>query len=254
MCFDARTFTLCRAAKLLHTTPQFTLDPLFSSDPGGARVQIAQSVWIDGVATSQAGAERVPYWLNGMVPLHTLLRNADPSSAETHATAASTSRYLAHILAAQDPSTGWLGPNVTGGDVFWSRFYLLMALQQGAEGSVDAVESQTLVSAMLRHVHATAVKMDAVGWNRSNWTSPGTISKIRLQDYLTTLQWLMEVAPSTEQPFLEGHSQMVQQVVRPFLFFSLSSPFRPLSCSTRGGRSHQVLLRRTYRCAVSSSD
>ena len=64
----------------------------------------------------------MPYWLNGMVPLHTLLNNAEPGSAEAKSTGASTARYINQILAEQDPVTGWLGPNVTGGDEFWSRY------------------------------------------------------------------------------------------------------------------------------------
>ena len=84
---------------------------------------MAQSLWIGGhtAAVEVGGGERVPYWLNGMVPLHTLLANADPTGAapETAATGASTARYIDHILSQQDPATGWLGPNVTVGDVFW---------------------------------------------------------------------------------------------------------------------------------------
>ena len=70
--------------------------------------QISKSAWMPNGNGTVPGleapsTERVPYWLNGMVPLHTLLSNSDPSSPEAVGIGASTKRYIFHILANQDP-------------------------------------------------------------------------------------------------------------------------------------------------------
>ena len=71
--------------------------------------QVAESVWIGHKYPTFAGGERATYWLNGQLPLHHLLANADPNSPEATRTGEGVERYMDYILSHQDPS-GWLGP------------------------------------------------------------------------------------------------------------------------------------------------
>ena len=183
--------------------------------------QVSKSLWTSphGNATVPGlrapSTERVPYWLNGMVPLHALLHNANASSPEAISTGASCSKYIAYILDNQNPESGWLGPNKTGHeDVFWPRYYLLMALRLRAESAKSSHDRATLIRAMLRHVHASDAKMAAQNWPSPKFHSPGGISKIRVQDYLSSLVWLLAHAPASERSFLAAHAATVLTVYR----------------------------------------
>lgn len=126
--------------------------------------QVSESVWIGGNYQQSAGGERATYWLNGHVPLHHLLANVDNTSSEAIRTGASVSKYVDYIVTHQDAS-GWLGlgANDTSGQLYWARYYLLFALALRAEAS-PLLEKEKLVQVMLRHVHASATKMEAEGW------------------------------------------------------------------------------------------
>jgi hypothetical protein len=187
--------------------------------------QVSKSMWMpNGNGTvpglrSGPSTERVPYWLNGMVPLHTLLNNAAPNSPEALSTGTSTKRFISHILASQDPVTGWLGPNETQPekyDIFWPRYYMLHALRLAAESAdPDSNEHGMLVQAVVKHVHASSVKMAAMNWSSPTARLPQAgISKLRVQDYLASLIWLLEHAPANEQAFLTAHANTILTVYK----------------------------------------
>jgi hypothetical protein len=90
--------------------------------------------------------ERAPYWLNGIVPLAYLLKNAGVSAPQRYAgiykvadnstlEGASdpvsiidqSNKYVEYILAHQDPTTGWLGPNDNNkdGNIYVSKRHAL---------------------------------------------------------------------------------------------------------------------------------
>lgn len=101
---------------------------------------IQNSIWIGG--NGDGGLhERAPYWLNGIVPLAYLLKNAGVSTPQRYAgiykvainstmEGASdpvsimdqSNKYVEYILAHQDSTTGWLGPddNEKDGNIYVS--------------------------------------------------------------------------------------------------------------------------------------
>ena len=150
--------------------------------------------------------------LNGQLPLHHLLANADPTSAEAKRTGAGVSRYIDYILAHQQPD-GWLGTNATDPishapplDVrLWARYYLLYTLALRAESTTNATLRAQSIDAMLRHTHAAATRMGTQNW----YNSGNAWGTFRVQEYLNVLQWLIEHAPVAEHPFLSAHAANV---------------------------------------------
>lgn len=165
--------------------------------------QVSESVWIGHRYQQFAGGERATYWLNGQVPLHHLLSNANSQSPEALRTGASVNKYMGYIVDHQDAG-GWLGPgaNSSGHGLFWARYYLLYAFANRAEATLNATLRTESINVMLRHVHATARMMTASGW----YTKDGGWGTWRMQEYLLVLQWLVENAPASEIPFLMQHA------------------------------------------------
>lgn len=90
------------------------------------------------------------------MPLHHLLANANPASAEAKRTGNSVARYIDYIVEHQDKS-GWLGPgaNTTGAGLFWARYYLLYVFAMRAESTTNSTLRAESIEVMLRHVHAS---------------------------------------------------------------------------------------------------
>jgi hypothetical protein len=167
--------------------------------------QVSESVWIGHRYATFAGGERATYWLNGQVPLHHLLANADPTSPEALRTGASVRKYMSYIVAHQDPS-GWLGPGANSSKsapLLWARYYLLYAFAHRAEATHNLTLRNESIGVMLRHVHASARTMVASGF----YDAPdGGWSMWRMHEYLLVLQWLLENAPPEETAFLMEHA------------------------------------------------
>ena len=72
---------------------------------------INQSKWFGGPKAQSASGQWATYWLNGNVPLVSLLRNADAISDLKHDLGAITDRYIQYIMTAQNSTTGQLGPD-----------------------------------------------------------------------------------------------------------------------------------------------
>ena len=80
---------------------------------------INNSVWVGGSQADPGGLnERVPYWLNGAVPLAVL--------SENQTLQVKVAEYIDFILSHQQ-SNGWLGPTDACCQ-FWPSFPLIMAL------------------------------------------------------------------------------------------------------------------------------
>ncbi len=133
---------------------------------------IKESAWFGGKAE---GWERVPYWLDGLVPLAYLLD--DP------ALKAKVRRSVDYILEHQQPD-GWLGPI---GDAqkhrpydVWPLFPLFKALTQYQEATGDP----RVIPALLKCCR----KIEAVisGEPMYSW------AKFRVADLAVTLDWLHE--------------------------------------------------------------
>ncbi|MDG3004578.1 beta-L-arabinofuranosidase domain-containing protein [Paludisphaera mucosa] len=140
---------------------------------------IRDSAWIGGKAE---GWERVPYWLDGIVPLAYLLD--DP------ALKAKAKRYVDYILDHQQPD-GWLGPigdaqKHTPYDV-WPLFPLYKALLQYEQATGDP----RVIPALVR----CARKIDQV----VDETPIYEWAKVRAADYAVALYALYD---RTKEPFL----------------------------------------------------
>jgi hypothetical protein len=132
---------------------------------------IKQSAWIGGKAE---GWERVPYWLDGVVPLAYLL--------DDDVLKGKVKRYVDYILDHQQ-ADGWLGPVGDGKHPAydpWPLFVLFKALTQYHEATGDP----RVIPAMRRCVR----RVDEV-ITRSPLTSWG---KFRTADLIVSLDWLYE--------------------------------------------------------------
>ena len=140
---------------------------------------IKDSAWFGGKAE---GWERVPYWLDGLVPLAYLLDDA--------ALKAKVKRAIDYILDHQQPD-GWLGPV---GDLqkhkpydVWPLFPLLKALTQYQEATGDP----RVIPAMLkccRKIDAVISREPMYSWAR-----------FRVADLAVPLYWLYD---RTNEPWL----------------------------------------------------
>src|SRR4051794_40923471 len=133
---------------------------------------IKESAWIGGKAE---GWERVPYWLDGIVPLAYLLD--DPSLR------AKARRFVDDILEHQQPD-GWLGPvgDTAGHKPYdpWPLFPLLKALTQFQEATGDP----RIVPALMRCCR----KIDQV----IEQTPLYSWARLRAADFAVTLFWLRD--------------------------------------------------------------
>ena len=84
--------------------------------------EVQHSVWIGGNSDPGPIHENVPYWLNGIVPLAYQLGDARLIDY--------VHKYFDYILSHQTEE-GWVGPDdVEDGNMYWSKFPLLLALRQ----------------------------------------------------------------------------------------------------------------------------
>lgn len=137
---------------------------------------IRDSAWIGGPAE---GWERVPYWLDGVVPLAWLL-NDERLKAKAR-------RYIDHILDHQQPD-GWLGPvmdNQQGRRAYdpWPRFVLLKVLVQYHETNADARVLDAM-ERFLRFLDDLLDREPLQSWGRARW-----------QDLVWCIHWLQERRP-----------------------------------------------------------
>ena len=178
--------------------PAFTPLPLGSIKPSGwlkdqLRIQrdglsghldefwpdIKDSAWFGGKAE---GWERVPYWLDGIVPLAYLLDDGELK--------AKVKRAIDAILDRQRPD-GWLGPvgdtqNHKPYDV-WPLFPLFKALTQYHEASGDSRVVPALLKCC-RKIDQVISREPLYSW-----------AKVRTADFAISLYWLYD---RTKEPWL----------------------------------------------------
>lgn len=141
---------------------------------------IKDSGWIGGTAE---GWERVPYWLDGVVPLAYVL---DDETLKQKAF-----RYIDYILKHQQED-GWLGPNksVSPSGTYkprdpWPIFVLFKVFTQ----YYDATRDERVPAAMLKFLHTLDKQLDErplFEWNKSRW-----------QDLVLTIHWLYDQTHET---------------------------------------------------------
>ena len=119
--------------------------------------QVGDSIWIGGTNTR---SERGPYYLDGLIPLSSVL----PANANLQARAKA---WVQYVLAHQQPN-GLLGPAHTGKNDWWPPMPMLKALMQWYEISGD----KTVLTALTRYFtfHAnTAAAEPLTTWAKDRW-------------------------------------------------------------------------------------
>jgi hypothetical protein len=120
---------------------------------------IKDSQWLGG---SRDGWERLPYWLDGFIPLAWLLDDEDMK--------ARACRYINHILENQSPD-GWICPGDEGerrGYDLWAMFLILKVLVVYHDATEDERIEEAIRKALLavdRHLDGTTL----FGWGQMRW-------------------------------------------------------------------------------------
>jgi hypothetical protein len=158
---------------------------------------VNESVWIGGTYDhSGAGHERGPYWLNGIVPLSALL-NSSGVVAPTPNVHTQMEQWIHYILAHQNKTTGWLGPDDGfggPGNAYWSAWNVVHSLLQYADAKQGQPIAATVYAAVLAHVKEATrrqKKEPFTSWTQNRW-----------QDWVYLVHWLWDVAP-------QGHEQVL---------------------------------------------
>ena len=81
-------------------------------------------------------------------------------------------RYIHYIMEHQNSTNGWLGPeDQQGGDQYWSKFPLLLAMAQYAEAVPE--EASAVAHVMIRYLQEQQRRMAEVasldGWSKARW-------------------------------------------------------------------------------------
>ena len=143
---------------------------------------IKDSAWIGG---SQDGWERVPYWLDGFIPLAYLLRNEELQQV--------ASKYVEEIIARQ-AEDGWICPvpeDQRAGYDMWAYFLILKVLvvwhDATGEERVQGVVERAL-RCLDRHIDHNTLS----AWGQTRWFE-ALVSIYWLHDR-TGEEWLLELA------------------------------------------------------------
>ncbi|MDO8685432.1 MAG: glycoside hydrolase family 127 protein [Clostridiales bacterium] len=143
---------------------------------------IKDSAWIGGAAE---GWERVPYWLDGFIPLAWLLDDEDMKIRANH--------YIDYIISHQS-SDGWICPESGGNrqayDV-WALFLILKVLVLYHDAAGDSRIEEVVRKALLgleRHIDGSTL----FSWGQTRWYE-GLISIWWLYER-TGEEWLLNLA------------------------------------------------------------
>eukprot|EP00929_Paragymnodinium_shiwhaense_P051141 TRINITY_DN2575_c0_g1_i4.p1 TRINITY_DN2575_c0_g1~~TRINITY_DN2575_c0_g1_i4.p1 ORF type:complete len:413 (+),score=95.01 TRINITY_DN2575_c0_g1_i4:97-1335(+) len=173
---------------------------------------VMKSVWIGGDADGGLH-ERAPYWLNGIVPLAFLLKNAgiteldpvvgiykapwgpnanlgikvDGSSRQAQPVnvLAQAEKYISYILSHKSED-GWLGPpqEPGSGEAYWRNSNALQALYQYAEAVGDSSKKQAAVEAVVDYLMEQKRRMEKIpiaSWSAARW-----------MDFALTVEWVLD--------------------------------------------------------------
>ena len=135
---------------------------------------VRDSAWIGG---DREGWERVPYWLDGFVPLAYLLEDED--------LIARARKYVDAILAAQQPD-GWICPcprEARNDYDIWAAFIICKALMVYGDCSGDARVEEAIYRTM-KNLESHLRACTLFEWGQSRWF-----------EALIPLHWLYEKRP-----------------------------------------------------------
>lgn len=146
---------------------------------------VRDSKWIGG---DREGWERVPYWLDGFIPLAYLLDNDDMKSR--------AKRYIDKILAFQQPD-GWICPNgTTPKDKYdiWAVHLISKVLVVYYECSRDRRIPKAVFRIMKNFYEGLkSGEIRAFNWGQYRWFE-GFIALNRLKEWYPDEKWIDELA------------------------------------------------------------
>jgi len=160
---------------------------------------VKDSPWLGGSEEYSKLNEAFPYWFNGLVPLAYQL---DDERLKTQ-----IYESVAHVIGAQFED-GWIGPEADpAARNFWGRMPFLLGCVQLLEA--DASYEPTILPAMHKYVGLVNKML------KNNYTGylyqPGDVipefdhswGRVRVQDMLISLQWLMENDPQDQMEIIK---------------------------------------------------
>eukprot|EP01123_Difflugia_compressa_P012241 TRINITY_DN5169_c0_g1_i1.p1 TRINITY_DN5169_c0_g1~~TRINITY_DN5169_c0_g1_i1.p1 ORF type:complete len:686 (+),score=98.59 TRINITY_DN5169_c0_g1_i1:38-2095(+) len=165
---------------------------------------IRNSNWIGGQLPCSLN-ENIPYWLNGVVPLVAV--NKDARLKEI------VFKYIDHIVTHQQPN-GWLDPSCCDP---WGSFSILMAFTQYCE--INPTDTR-IIPSMLKFLHQLDKQLD---------TNPLTTwAKARYQELVYSLWWLIDNQPYEHEFLLQlAYKLRGQGTDWPKVFSSPTFPKEP---------------------------
>ena len=158
---------------------------------------VYDDIWLGGKFAAGGGgrlAEGYPYWLNGFVPLASLLNDSSYM-------AALQLQVRQIITNASVYGDGWLGPlyersqglgggyTARGTDDFWLQYRMLGAVAQAAESATSMPAREAIIDAMIAFAGSLDSLLD------SNPIIVGDWSHSRMNELLSPLLWLIDHAP-----------------------------------------------------------
>lgn len=168
---------------------------------------IQNSIWLGG--NGDGGLhERAPYWLNGIVPLAYLLKNAGadvptsyagiykvkdghsvkggPPPAPPVSIMDQSNKYIDAIIKGQQPS-GWLGPNDNpkDGNPYWGRSNVMLSLASYAEA--EPTKTDAVAQVMLNYALELNMRLN----NRTDYAPLEGWAAARWMDIALGIQWLL---------------------------------------------------------------
>jgi hypothetical protein len=159
---------------------------------------VYNDMWLGGRFAAGGGgrlAEGYPYWLNGFVPLASLLKDT------RYMAALQLQIHLIITNATTQQQGGWLGPlyersrglggpySARGSDDFWLHYRMLGAMAQAAESATSDAARGATITAMVAFTDSLDALLD------TNPIFVGDWSHSRMNELLSPLLWLVDHAP-----------------------------------------------------------
>jgi hypothetical protein len=183
-------------------------------------VDVANSSWVGGKGDTGLH-ERTPYWLNGFVPLSYQLDELN-LQAQVH-------KYFDYILAHQSPD-GWLGPeDETDGNMYWSKFPMMLALLQYHEANSSDDRTLPAVMKFLHIAHQKMFQVPLSGWSQYRW-----------EDMILSIHWLLDNGNTGEEQFLWDIAELAHQQGFDWKGYFAGSDFPTGSAQTLTMANHGV--------------
>eukprot|EP01084_Bolivina_argentea_P168990 292963_1 len=145
--------------------------------------QVANSSWIQPNISKDPDPweQDLPYWLNGLIPLHFLL----PQNDNLHSQSWKIISFILQYASTTNSKTGWLGvDDLSGGNQYLGRWNVLNALTMYCEGNTTLCS--TIKPAILKYILVQQYRMINTAPFGNTW------SGARWMDFVYSVMWLIQ--------------------------------------------------------------